>query len=181
MRVKRKAPSGAFFRARADEDRQTVGGLRTGSQQIEELRGLARQVVESAGLELYDVVFRRSGPQSKLQIFISRPHGSVGLDDCERVSRQLSRELDVVDPIAQPYDLEVSSPGIERPLRQHWHWERAVGESVSVRWRGEDGRSSSLVAVLDGVCATHATLRADHGVVEIPLDRVLAARIHVDW
>jgi ribosome maturation factor RimP len=158
-----------------------VGEKRTGSQQNEELGDLARRVVESVGLELYDVVFRRSGPQSKLLIFISRPSGSVSLDDCERVSRQLSRELDVIDPIAQPYDLEVSSPGMERPLRQHWHWERAVGERISVRWRGEDGVSSSLVAVLDGVCATHATLRGSDGVVEIPLDRVLSARIHVDW
>lgn len=154
---------------------------RTPSKQAEQLRELARQVVEAEGLELYDLVFKRSGPRSKLQVFLNRPGGNVGLDDCERVSRQLSRELDVVDPIAHAYDLEVSSPGIERPLLQRWHWERALGERVNVRWRDEDGRTRSSVARLDSVDDTHAALRDGDEITRVAFDRVLAARIHVDW
>jgi ribosome maturation factor RimP len=105
----------------------------------------------------------------------------VGLTDCERVSRQLSRELDVSDPIAHAYDLEVSSPGIERVLREAWHFERAVGESVAVRWRDESGRARTDIGVLERVDEVRLVLQSRESVITVDLDAVLSARIHVEW
>lgn len=159
------------------------GQHRNQRQQEAAARDLARRVVEPLGLEVYDVVFRHSGPRSKLQVFLNRPAGAVTLDDCERVSRQLSRELDVLDPIAHAYDLEVSSPGIERPLRERWHWERAVGEEVAVRWRDAEGRTHSTVGRLDPLGDDERVRIIDGSgdPLDIEFAAVLAARIHVTW
>lgn len=151
-------------------------------RQIDVLRETAQSVAASFGLELYDIVCRASGPRGKIQVFLSRPEGSVTLDDCERVSRQLSRELDVLDPIGGGYDLEVSSPGLERLLREAWHWRRSVGESVALRWRDADGRVRNAVAVLEQASEELLRLRAAHGeAFELPISAVLSAHIHVDW
>ena len=146
------------------------------------LRELAQRVAGLQGLEVYDLVFRRSGPRWKLQVFLSRAQEAVTLEDCERVSRQLSRELDVADPIAHAYDLEVSSPGIERPLREAWHWERSVGQLAAVRWRDAEGRTQSGVLLVEGVDGDRVRLRASSGeITELDISAVLSARIHVEW
>jgi len=151
-------------------------------RQIDVLRETAQSVAASFGLEIYDIVCRASGPRGKIQVFLSRPEGSVTLDDCESVSRQLSRELDVLDPISGRYDLEVSSPGLERPLREAWHWRRSVGETVALRWREADGRVRNAVAVLEHASEDSLRLREPRGeAFDLPLSAVLSAHIHVDW
>lgn len=153
------------------------------SSKIEsELESLARTVAESLGLELYDLVFRRSGPRWKLQVFLDRPGGHVGLDDCEQVSRQLSRELDLADPIPHAYDLEVSSPGMDRPLRLPAHWKKAEGQQVKVRLREPSGKVQTFVArVLAADAATARVEDEDGAAREIPFDAVVSARIRPDW
>src|SRR5690606_35558507 len=76
---------------------------------------LAEEVARPLGLEIVDVEFRRESGGRVLRVFIDKP-GGVTLDDCEALSEELSRRLDEVDPIEESYSLEVSSPGIERPL-----------------------------------------------------------------
>lgn len=147
-----------------------------------EVAALCAKIAQAQGLELYDVVFRRSGPRWKLVVYIDRPPTGVTLTDCEAVSRQLARELDVLDLIAHSYDLEVSSPGIERALRQVWHWERATGRAVQVKWRDPDGRSrhavGSLASIDDGV----ASLVRETGETErVDLARVVSAKLHAEW
>lgn len=92
------------------------------------------------------------GKQSLLRIFIEKEAG-VGVEDCENVSRQVSAVLDVEDPISGEYTLEVSSPGMDRPLFTLDHFTRFVGEHVSLRLRTAfDGRrnfSGKLTAVED--------------------------------
>lgn len=146
------------------------------------LSTLCESIARAQGLLVYDLVYRRSGPRWKLVVFIDREPGGVSLDDCESYSRQLARELDVLDPIGHCYDLEVSSPGIERALRLRWHWERALGRSVQVKWRDESGRAQhaagELLAVDDGT----ATVAVPNGEpCGIPLGNVTSARIHADW
>ncbi len=157
-------------------------GRESAHKQEAALLELAQRVCAPLGLEVYDIHYRRSGPRWKLQVFLYRPTAPITLDDCEKVSRQLSRELDVVDPIAHAYDLEVSSPGLERPLRHAWHWERSLGEKANVRLRDESGRTKTIVAVIDSVEGDHARLRTDGGeMIDVDIPAVLAARIHVDW
>ncbi len=144
---------------------------------------LAEELAGSLGLEVYDLVLRPSGPRWKLTVFLEGTGGPVTLDDCTRFSRQFSRELDVLDPIPHAYDLEVSSPGMERVLRHPRHFQRALGEQVSVRWRGEDGRVHSTVGTLVVLEKDRIRVRpaGTDEAVAIPLAALVGARIHVDW
>lgn len=93
---------------------------------------LADQVAEHKGLRVYDLDLFGSGRGKTLRIFIDRmgPEG-VSLNDCSEFSNALSLLLDVEDPIDGHYNLEVSSPGIERELKQDWHYEQSIGKMVS--------------------------------------------------
>jgi ribosome maturation factor RimP len=100
----------------------------------DELRAMLEPAVERLGYELIDLELRFSGRQGALRLFIDRPEG-VGLDDCEKVSRAVSALLDVEDPIPGHYDLEVSSPGLDRKLTKLAHFQRFTGETLKVQMR----------------------------------------------
>ena len=89
--------------------------------------------VEALGYELVGVEFVRAGKHSILRVFIDHENG-VTVDDCAEVSYQASAILDVEDPITTEYNLEVSSPGMDRPLFKARHYEQAVGEVIQARW-----------------------------------------------
>jgi ribosome maturation factor RimP len=109
------------------------------------LRGDLRRMLEpgakALGFEVVDVELEGSGRRAILRIYIDGPEG-VGLDDCAAVSRQLSAILDVEDPIKGSYTLEVSSPGLDRPLVRPEDFRRFAGETVRLRTRAplEGGR-----------------------------------------
>lgn len=99
------------------------------AQTVEEI---AEPIVEEAGCELVGVDFVKEGSNWFLRVYIDKPEG-VSLDDCEKVSRPLNSKLDELNPISQPYYLEVSSPGVERPLKKPRDFEKAVGSQVEIR------------------------------------------------
>jgi len=104
------------------------------------LHNLIEPVVVSLGCELWGLEYLTQGRYTTLRLFIDGPEG-VSLEDCEKVSRQVSSVLDVEDPIDGEYTLEVSSPGMDRPLYTSAHYARYVGETVNVRLRmARDGR-----------------------------------------
>ncbi len=92
------------------------------------IRREAERITEKHGLEVFDLTFRREGRGWVLRLTIDNPVGYVSIRDCEIVSRELERWLDEVDPIDQRYILEVSSPGLDRPLR---------GERDYIRFQGK--------------------------------------------
>ena len=92
----------------------------------------AEPVVEAEGLELVEVEYRREPQGWVLRLFVDGPQG-VTVDDCARASRVVGDLLDVSDPIDHPYHLEVSSPGLDRPLRKPEHFRRQVGSVVEIR------------------------------------------------
>ncbi len=96
------------------------------------LRQLIEPGVKALGFDLVDVELAGSGFRSTLRVYIDSPRG-VTVDDCAAVSRQLSAVLDVEDPIRESYVLEVSSPGLDRPLVTPAHFRAYVGELVKVR------------------------------------------------
>jgi ribosome maturation factor RimP len=107
---------------------------------VRAFRAMLEPTVERLGYELVAIEFVGGQPGRRaLRISIDRP-GGVGIDDCTKVSRQLSPLLDVEDPIDGAYDLEVSTPGIERPLQRAKDWERFTGCDARVRPRGVDAR-----------------------------------------
>jgi ribosome maturation factor RimP len=96
------------------------------------LRQLIEPGVRALGFDLVDVELAGSGHRSTLRVYIDSPRG-VTVDDCAAVSRQLSAVLDVEDPIRDSYVLEVSSPGLDRPLVTPAHFRRFAGEVVKVK------------------------------------------------
>lgn len=125
------------------------------SETAESLEKLALSVVEKEGYILYDVDFIEK--QRKLVVTIDKP-GGVSIDDCANVSRALNLLLDVenIVPGDKPYDLEVSSPGLERDLKKLWHYESALDKPVKVVIKkGEEkesfGNLRSFKAVIDKV------------------------------
>jgi len=93
---------------------------------------MALPIVEKHGYELVDVEFVKEGASWYLRIYIDKPEG-IGLDDCQVVSEDVSAELDKVDPIEQAYFLEVSSPGLDRPLKKEKDFIKYAGEEVEVK------------------------------------------------
>ena len=101
---------------------------------IIKLETLVQEVAKREGCELYDIEFGGHSGRRTLRVFIDRAEGGVSIDDCSNVSRGLSLILDVEDPIpGGAYDLEVSTPGVDRILRKPWHFQRVVGQRVQVR------------------------------------------------
>ena len=106
----------------------------------EELKNLLEPSVEALGYELIELELRTGGRNGLMRLFIDAPDG-IGLDDCEAVSRQVSTVLDVEDPIPGNYNLEVSSPGLDRALTKPAHFQRFTGEDVRIKLRTPvDGR-----------------------------------------
>jgi ribosome maturation factor RimP len=104
------------------------------------LKALLQPVVEALGCELWGLQLESGGKRKLLRIYIDREEG-IGVEDCERVSRQSGAVLDVEDAISGEYVLEVSSPGMDRPLYELAQYERYIGEDVSLRLRfAYDGR-----------------------------------------
>jgi len=108
--------------------------------QRETLTVLLQPVVEELGYALWELECAPGQGSGFVRLYIDAEAG-ISLDDCERVSRAVSEVLDVEDPVAGKYTLEVSSPGLERPLRTAAHFARFVGETVFVELaRPQDGR-----------------------------------------
>jgi ribosome maturation factor RimP len=106
-----------------------------------ELQALLEPTVSGLGLELLGIEFSPAAGNALLRLYIDAPGRLVGIEDCEAVSREVSANLDVNDPIASQYTLEVSSPGIDRPLFSMAHFAKQVGEQVKISLSlPQDGR-----------------------------------------
>ena len=99
---------------------------------IDELNRLIEPAVEAAGYEFVGLEYVAQGRQSVLRVFIDSENG-IGIDDCATVSHQVSGVLDVEDPISGQYNLEISSPGVDRPLFKLEHFAQFVGQEVKLR------------------------------------------------
>ncbi len=106
--------------------------------------------IESLGLEVWDVRYVKEGAGMVLRIFIDRD-GGVGLNDCEAASRAAEQIIDELDPIAESYCLEVSSPGLGRRLTRAEHFERFTGAEVELRMYHARGGSNCVRGVLGGL------------------------------
>lgn len=105
----------------------------------ERAMALVSPLVAAEGYELLEIEYLREQPGWVLRLFIDKPGGGVGLDDCTQVSRAVDTALDVEDLIPQEYHLEVSSPGLNRPLRKPEHFNQALGKRVKVKTFGPIG------------------------------------------
>lgn len=137
---------------------------------------LLRPTVQTLGLELWGIEHLMRGRSSLLRIYIDSDQG-ITIEDCERVSRQVSGILDVEDPLPGEYTLEVSSPGLDRPLFSFEQYQRFVGEVVNLRLRAPiDGRRK-FKGVLEKAEADQITLTVDGALVNIAFAQIEKANI----
>ena len=139
------------------------------------LRTLLEPVVESAGFEL--VMIELTGPGGLiLRLYIDSP-GGILLEDCETVSKLVSSVLDVEDPIGGEYTLEVSSPGIDRPLVKPEHFEKVVGQRVNVRMRGHYLGRRKFTGLLAETTDGEAVVDVDGELYELPYADMERAKV----
>jgi ribosome maturation factor RimP len=152
---------------------------------LDRITELVEPSLRQLGVELYDAEWVARGRTPVLRLLIDKPDG-VDLDDCARVANAVGAVLDAHDPIDDRYELEVSSPGAERPLRNQTDWERALGTRVNVRYRqGDDevileGKLLEL-GLSDGSVVVEAKERKALVPVRIELEDVVAARRALDF
>lgn len=150
-----------------------------GEQIAEKARSIAEPLCEDLGIEVVDVEYTMERGNWVLRIYIDRP-GGVTLDDCARVSRELGTLLDVEDIVPQSYSLEVSSPGLDRPLKREKDFLKAVGKKVRIRTiEPIDGRKNFKV-VVDGVEDGTVVVKDASGKVwRILIDNIEKARCEI--
>lgn len=136
---------------------------------------LVRPVIEGEGLELVDVTFGRESGRRILRLTVDR-EGGVDLDTISQISQKVSRRLDLEGFEPGPYALEVTTPGIERPLRRPQDFRRAVGQRVRVR-TGEGVLEGELRAAEDDAIR----IAAPDDEHRVAIDEVAAAKTVVDW
>ncbi|HEY3306857.1 MAG TPA: ribosome maturation factor RimP [Desulfuromonadaceae bacterium] len=149
---------------------------------IEKVIVLAQPILESMHLELVDIEYKRSGRESVLRLFIDK-EGGVNLDDCADLSRELSAIIDVEDFIPVSYNLEVSSPGLDRPLKKPADYDRFVGRLIRIKtyepFQDDAGnRRKTFLGHLLGLQNGVVVIRLTEGqTASIPLERIAKANL----
>lgn len=140
------------------------------------LTEMLQPAVEALEFELLGVEFIRAGNHSTLRIYIDHEDG-ITVDNCADVSRQVSAILDVEDPISTEYNLEVSSPGVDRPLFTAKHFEQVVNETVNVKLNvPQDGRRNFKGTLVE-VEGDMINIEVDNQVFSILIDNVAKAHL----
>jgi ribosome maturation factor RimP len=145
-----------------------------------DLERMVGPVVEAAGLELVDVTFRREAGGKVLRITVDREEG-LDLDAIARASERVSRRLDVEGFDPGPYRLEVSSPGVERPLRRRRDFARRIGETITVRTAEPADGGSVFTGSVVAAGEEDVTIATDAGERTFAYGEIASARVVVDW
>jgi ribosome maturation factor RimP len=155
---------------------------------VEQVRALAARVAATHGLDLFDVQFRREAGGMVLRVQIDRPgasataEDSVSVEDCAVVSRDLSAVLDVEDVVAAAYTLEVSSPGLDRPLRGADDYRRFAGRRAKLVMREAVDGQTYFKGRLGGVEGGEVVIEGeDHRRHRVPIAIITRANLEVEF
>ena len=132
--------------------------------------------IESLGYQLVGVEYMQSGHNPVLRIYIDGEQG-IGIEDCERVSHQVSGVLDVEDPIKKAYTLEVSSPGFDRPLFKARDFERFAGSQAKISMKLPVSGRRNFTGTLRGFDDGEILIEVDGEVYSLPLTKLAKARL----
>lgn len=147
---------------------------------------LLTPTITSLGLELLGIDYLSTPGSAVLRLYIDVPPSAeegryVGIEDCEAVSREVSAQLDVQDPISSNYTLEVSSPGLDRPLFTLPQFARFIGETAKVTMKlPQDGRRR-LQGAITRVDGASVVFNVDGNEVEVAFDNIEKAKLVPDW
>jgi len=149
---------------------------------VERVRSVARRVTVDRGFELVDVELKRAAGGQLVRLYVDKP-GGIGLDDLQSVSEEVSAILDAEDPIEGHYTLEVSSPGLDRPLRSEEDYRRFAGRLARLAsYEPLEGRrhwTGRIVSCEDGVVTLE--LEKGQGEARVPLAKVSHGRLEVEF
>lgn len=157
-------------------------------QNVPKMKELAKEICMREGCELYDLDFSpgSKGQGRRLLVYVEK-QGGVSLEDCERVSKGLSEILDEKDLIPDgEYALEVSSPGLERPLKEKWHFDAVVGQKIFVQSTESMDPVASVPRYkvngkLENVSETEITVAADGKSFVIPIKDIKKSNVIFDY
>ncbi len=144
-----------------------------------QVAALVEPYIEEQGLELVDVEYVKEGSHWYLRIFIDK-EGGVDLNDCQRVSQAIGVKLDQADPISQAYMLEVSSPGLERPLKKDADFVRFKGELVTVHTFAPFQGFKEFTGYLAGLENDQIMLKFQEQTISIPREQVSKAHLALE-
>ncbi len=143
---------------------------------VDDLSSIIRPAVECMGYIYWGLQFNGYGRRSVLRIYIDHPDG-ITLDDCSVVSNQISGVLDVEDLMRQAYTLEVSSPGIERPLLSNKHYELYIGAMIKVKSYTSFNNRKNFTGRLEAASANSITLKIEQESIDIPYGAIKQGRL----
>ncbi|WP_066635284.1 ribosome maturation factor RimP [Desulfolucanica intricata] len=141
---------------------------------------LVAPIASRNGVELVDVEYTKEGSQWYLRVFLDKP-GGINLDDCQAVSQELSELLDKKDPIPQAYTLEVSSSGLDRPLKKPSDYERFRGHKIELTTYAPLDGKKKFSGRLKGLEEKGIVLHIDGAEYVIPVEQVASARLAVEF
>lgn len=142
---------------------------------------VVRPIVEANGVELVDVEYKKVFGTPTLTVYIDKP-GGVSLDDCERVHMAIDAPLDELDPTqGQSYNLNVSSPGLDRPLKTARDFERKIGEKIEVSLYAPVDGEKKFLAVISEVRGEEITLDDNGKTVTLQLKQIAAAKPYIEF
>ena len=155
------------------------------SHSIEEkARAVCEPLIAAEGLELIDLEFVREHNEWILRLFIDNPNGGVGVDECQKASSAVDTALDVEDFITQAYSLEVSSPGVNRPLKKPEHFQKVLGKKVRIKTFGPFGEPprKNFLGALEKAGQDSVTVQVDGaGRFDIPLKDIAKANLEFEF
>jgi ribosome maturation factor RimP len=157
-------------------------------QPLDQVRAIAERVAASRGLEVWDLLSRREASGHVVRVVIDRPgpaatpEESVSIEDCAQVNLEISTILDVEDPLPFAYVLEVSSPGLDRPLRGRGDYERFAGRLAKVVVTEAVNNQKAFEGWLRGVDQDDVLLEAANGRIDrLPMRLISRARLEVEF
>jgi len=151
---------------------------------VRSIEEVAAPIAKALGVELVEVKCHGRGTGTIVRVTIDKP-GGVGINDCEHLHQSLSRALDVVDPVPHAYRIEVSSPGLDRPLKNRQDFQRAVGKLVRITLlkpvRGEWVVVGRLLAVQDEEITLAVRARSGEHDLSLPWNILAKSKLEVEF
>jgi len=147
---------------------------------VDRVRAIADPILLSEGMELVEIEYRREATGWVLRLLIDK-EGGITLDDCAGISREVGRTLDVEDFISAPYSLEISSPGLTRPLKNEKDFVKYQDHLIRVRTTDPIGNRRQFKGKLLGISENRIEIEVDGEIFKIPLSNLAKANLEIEF
>ena len=141
---------------------------------------LLQEIITNLGYELYDIKYEKEGKDYYLRIIIDKPEG-IDINDCETVNNAINDILDEADYIKEQYFLEVSSPGLERTLRKDKHFQKQIGNEISVKLYKAIDKQKEIIGTLEEYNENEITIKVNSETIKIDLKNIAIAKTIFNW